>query len=438
MNFQAVLLSYFALACVVLSEQCSKEYPFQYYLGTRTPYRLVSNSTFNKIKYEDCKANKAWIVVRHGTRNPSTSNIENIQKQLPKIQELILDNKNFPNDVVKNRDLDLFRKWKSKLDMKDETKLTHEGEEEMLLLAERMQNRFPDVFDDVYSNTTYKFKYTHSQRTKKSAFYFAAGLFGKHTAKDVSFPEPLKNDPILRFYKLCKKWRNEIKSNEKVNGEYIKFTNGPYTTNMVKDFNQRLKLNKELNFFDIYTMYVACGFETAWNKQSKSPWCSLFTKEDLLILEYLEDLKYYWIDGYGHELTYKQACPAIGDMINHLNSSEQFPKVVAYFTHSGTLLKLLAHLGLYKDTEPLTADNFHKMNDRKWKTSLIDSFGTNLAFITFNCNNGHKILALHQENIVRLPPCADTDLCDFNYFMDYYSGSIESCDFNSMCDNTST
>lgn len=40
--------------------------------------------------------------------------------------------------------------------MKDETKLTHEGEEEMLLLAERMQNRFPDVFDDVYSNTTYK------------------------------------------------------------------------------------------------------------------------------------------------------------------------------------------------------------------------------------------------------------------------------------------
>lgn len=64
-------------------------------------------------------------------------------------------------------------------------------------------------------------------------------------------------------------------------------------------------------------------------------------------------------------------------------STEPFPKVVAYFTHSGTLLKLLAHLGLYKDTETLTADNFHKMNDRKWKTSLIDSFGTNLAFISF-------------------------------------------------------
>ncbi|KAJ8931673.1 hypothetical protein NQ314_015389 [Rhamnusium bicolor] len=60
------------------------------------------------------------------------------------------------HEFIKNRDLDLFQKWKIKLDVVDEQKLTHEGEEEMLLLAERMQSRFPGIFDNVYSNTSYK------------------------------------------------------------------------------------------------------------------------------------------------------------------------------------------------------------------------------------------------------------------------------------------
>lgn len=38
----------------------------------------------------------------------------------------------------------------------------------------------------------------------------------------------------------------------------------------------------------------------------------------LKVLEYAEDLKYYWQDGYGHELTYRQACPAFRDMFNFL------------------------------------------------------------------------------------------------------------------------
>lgn len=36
--------------------------------------------------------------------------------------------------------------------------------------------------------------------------------------------------------------------------------------------------------------------------------------ELLQILEYVEDLRYYWNDGYAHDLTYKQACPALVDM----------------------------------------------------------------------------------------------------------------------------
>lgn len=379
------------LCLLVLSQECSKGYPFEHYLGTRTPYRSVSNQSLDKIHYEGCSPKKVWMIVRHGTRNPSTSHIESINRRLPEIKELILNSDKLPNDFIRNRDLDLLRSWKPSLDLDDENKLTHEGEEEMLLLAERMQSRFPEVFDNAYSNTTYKFKYTFSQRTKKSAYYFAAGLFGKNTAKDVWFPEPSKRDPILRFYKLCDKWKKEIKTQVREQGEHKKFHQSPEMIKVVQEVNEKLGLENDLlTVDDIVLMYVACGFETAWNKRSKSPWCSPISENNFKILEYMEDLKYYWQDGYGYDLTYRQACPAFGDMINHFESTNEYPKATIYFTHSGTLLKMLAHLGLYKDVDALTASKYGEMTNRKWKTSLIDSFATNLAFVLYDCEGDRK------------------------------------------------
>lgn len=73
-------------------------------------------------------------------------------------------------------------------------------------------------------------------------------------------------------------------------------------------------------------------------------------------------------------------------------SAEEVPggeptaQAVVYFTHSGTILKLLAHLGLYKDENVLLHTNFNTMGSyRKWRVSQIDSFGSNLAFVLFRC-----------------------------------------------------
>lgn len=57
------------------------------------------------------------------------------------------------------------------------------------------------------------------------------------------------------------------------------------------------------------------------------------------------------------------------------------PNSTFYFTHSGTLLKVLAHLGLYKDEAPLTYQDYGKQ--RKWRTSAIDAFATNVAFVLY-------------------------------------------------------
>jgi predicted oxidoreductase (fatty acid repression mutant protein) len=71
-------------------------------------------------------------------------------------------------------------------------------------------------------------------------------------------------------------------------------------------------------------------------------------------------------------------------MYNHYFSNNNNTPAVFYFTHSGTILKLLSHLGLYKDDFVLSHDTSEDLkSSRKWKTSQIDSFGANLVFVNF-------------------------------------------------------
>lgn len=48
------------------------------------------------------------------------------------------------------------RKWTPQIDESEHKILAHEGENEMLELGERYQNRFPEVLPEIYSNSSYK------------------------------------------------------------------------------------------------------------------------------------------------------------------------------------------------------------------------------------------------------------------------------------------
>jgi len=56
-----------------------------------------------------------------------------------------------------------------------------------------------------------------------------------------------------------------------------------------------------------------------------------------------------------------------------------------YFTHSGTILKLLALLGVAKDVYPLMHNTFipNEENEREWSSSIIDAFASNMAFVLY-------------------------------------------------------
>lgn len=69
---------------------------------------------------------------------------------------------------------------------------------------------------------------------------------------------------------------------------------------------------------DVQLIYTICAFETAWNKTNHSPWCTLFDEESVRVMEFHEELDYYYVDGYGNRLTHDMACPALRDMVERL------------------------------------------------------------------------------------------------------------------------
>ena len=83
----------------------------------------------------------------------------------------------------------------------------------------------------------------------------------------------------------------------------------------MKAVTDRLGFETALEYSDVELMYLACSFETAWNPSRLSPWCAVFSQNDFEVLEYHQDLDYYWIDGYGFEITYKQACGPVQDFV---------------------------------------------------------------------------------------------------------------------------
>jgi len=153
-------------------------------------------------------------------------------------------------------------------------------------------------------------------------------------------------------------------------------------------------------------------------------------------MEYHQDLDHYWSDGYGYEITYKQACPPVKDVIDsfqkRIDNPKSSPNVIAYFTHSGTQLKLLARLGFFKDDQPLRCDNYGSQRNRNWRTRSIDKFGTNLALVLHKCPSDYMISAFFQETVIKIPAC-DALACKFSEFKSKLSDIVENCDVPAFC-----
>ncbi|ALC43578.1 Mipp1 [Drosophila busckii] len=400
--------------------------------SSKTAYQIAKGTHIDKqYQVPGCEPKKMWIFHRHGTRLPTVNTI----KEAPRLEDLRdLIDKNY--NVLRTKpetnalcQIDLFGikmwKWNASITVDMEQHLTSQGYEDLRGTAKLYQRYYPSVLSSKYNNTHYYFRHTDTQRTTESFKGFAEGLFGdSRVATAADIPE---QDLLLRPYDYCTDFKNKNYKGE--GSEYYKFTNSRQWNQTMEDIGRRLGFTY-LDEKDIMLMYDMCRYEQAWQVDRTSVWCAAFLPEQVNVLEYAEDLKYYYEAGYGFPENERFNCRAVQDMLKHL-STPASPQVVAYFAHSAGLQTLLTGLGVSRDDVKLTADNFDIMSNRRWQISKLGPFAGNFVAVKYSCpaeREQEKAVFFINQNAVQLNWC-NVGLCNWSDVMKNYKTINEAnCD----------
>ncbi|PSN34766.1 Multiple inositol polyphosphate phosphatase 1 [Blattella germanica] len=404
--------------------------------GTKTAYEFVHEKPRNPENVPHCQPVQFWLLSRHGTRYPNKKDIARME-HLPELRDQILRNHEIRKQGrLCERDLENLREWTLHVFPSQAENLANQGYDDMKFMARRFKTQFPALLNRTYHDDLFLFRSTDTQRTKASAKAFSDGLFGSGTY--VNIPEPYPNDTLIKGYDICRKWKDEIDNNNQTYEEKRLYEMGTEMNRLLQNVSSRLGFSYSLTYRQLDDMYDICRYEKAWNIRKVSPWCAVFSKEELLVifnyiylLEYREDLEDYYQAGYGNDLNIKLGCPPVKDFMDRFRQIEERnpqPAGVFYFSHRPMVQMVLSRLDIAKDEEHLTHSNYNLMKNRRWRTSKISSFSTNLAAVFFKCETGemHRVMFFIGEKLYNYKGC-NVGLCNWSFVKQKFEHIANEC-----------
>lgn len=141
---------------------------------------------------------------------------------------------------------------------------------------------------------------------------------------------------------------------------------------------RRIGINTPLSNVNITALYDWCRYTWTGTEYKASPWCALFTTEDLKVLEYADDLKHYFENGYGTKTNELFGKIALADLLNKFKEIKdgKGKDIVTYFTDSTMVEMVYTALNLFNDERRL--NGARKDPKRKWRNSKLSPFSSNL------------------------------------------------------------
>lgn len=423
------------------------------YFGSKTAYQYIYNRHPRPIPY--CKPVQVWMLARHGTRYPDSSEITGLMKTISLQTEVI---KNLEAQDVKERrlcekDINNLKAWTFNLTTNLDDHLTSQGHDELVLLAQRMKSNFPILGEtaDLPENETLKylsFQTADTPRAQESVRAFLEGFYGNKMSA-AKMPAPSADvDSLVMPYDKCKSWHDIVHSKQN-RREITMFEDGHFMKDMVARVSTRLGFSYNLSLDAVATIYEMCRYEKAWYFQATSVWCAAFSKEDIMVFEYREDLSNYYIDFYGNALNQRLGCPLIRDLFARFKKTASLKNATIaevgsvgtfYFSQRTMFMLFLGGMDIAHDKYPLTHDNYPTQNERLLRTSLIATFATNLAAVFYKCSQGeeNQVAFYLNEHIVNYPGC-NAGLCSLDFLLNKFRHVLEpaACN-NDFCNRSSS
>ncbi|EJD51340.1 phytase [Auricularia subglabra TFB-10046 SS5] len=203
----------------------------------------------------------------------------------------------------------------------------------------------------------------------------------------------------------------------------------------------------KLDNVDVPNLMSLCAFHTLASADSlrgtrTSPWCALWTVEDVAAFEYWMDLDKYYGNGYGNKLGSVQGVGYVNELLarltrtavidststNHTLDSDPatFPldrRLYADLSHDNQIISILAALGVLRQTQEDAMDPARLDYQRTWVASKIVPFAGRVVFEKLACEDKleESVRALINDAVVQLPaPCPPHNggLCALGTFVE--------------------
>merc|ERR1719245_1499156 len=171
------------------------------------------------------------------------------------------------------------------------------------------------------------------------------------------------------------------------------------------------------------------------------PWCNIFSKEDMALWEFENDLEAHYGSGPAFDITTyatHKLFTEIYDLIDAHSFGGQLPNASAIFTfgHSGGIKPIINSFEIFRDDFNLTAEDWGTdvVEEHKWKISDIATFASNIGLILYSCSEGaeQKVMLTHNEHIIDEQPACGETLCSVEQFKAYYQHIVD-FDWDSEC-----
>ncbi|XP_044732938.1 multiple inositol polyphosphate phosphatase 1-like [Chrysoperla carnea] len=227
----------------------------------------------------------------------------------------------------------------------------------------------------------------------------------------------------------CSAFQRKIKDFDKSN-----FAKKPEFQQMINNVKTTLGYKSNFGLEQLKLVYDLCRYEESILSKD-SAWCSVFTEDQLKLLQYNEDLLSYYTKGYGNEYSKNIGCHTVKEMFNDLDdfvNKRNILKAIITFTDSVQFQTLLTALGIEEDSNPISADNYkEKISDNSylWRTSDISPIGANFAAVKYDCHPNTKVKFFLNEKPITIFDCPN-GMCEWKILQEKLSGITEKCTFD--------
>uniref|UniRef100_A0A8C2H3U3 Multiple inositol polyphosphate phosphatase 1 n=1 Tax=Cyprinus carpio TaxID=7962 RepID=A0A8C2H3U3_CYPCA len=367
---------------------------------------LATNNSLVTLPSSQCREIHLTAIIRHGTRYPTTKNIQKMRDFYDLVVRDATGDLNCLSEIKSQ--------WKMWYTDEMDGRLVDKGRVDHGYLAQRLIKWFPSLLTE--GNVRHgrvKLITSSKHRCVNSTIAFREGLM-----KGLVELEPAVNDALMRYFDQCERFVKEVENNKSALEEVKRFKEGPEMKRVMAKMADRLKVPyASITDDSVEAAFFLCAYEFTIHDLN-SPWCQLFDEEDAQVLEqfYLKNkkfLKYIYI--YFH------------DLFHRLNQA-----VTVQVGHAETLLPLLTLLDLFKDDIPLSSTNYATQNNRIFRSGNIVPYAANLLVVLYKCPEGIRMGVRLNEKSLTLPGLNDP-VPMYEDVKKRYHALLEGCDQETVC-----